>query len=414
MVKALDSYSSSATTPPTKFVTPDKFRPPPYDATTPAVNIRISQHGDAYNKEFFEGLDLESKQMLHKFMNSDLPAAPVVYICHSEPGAWSPPLYSTPACPPPSPPLPPPHYLIGRTTFETDRITPTHVGRCNRMDEVWVPSEFNRQTFIRSGVEPAKIFTVPEPVDVDFFDPSTVEPLPLPIGRPVFPAPNSSSSAAEFSFLSIFKWEDRKGWDVLLRAFLSEFQAGDDVALYMLTSAYHSKKAFLKQIRKVAEERGSASGQAQVFLIGEHIPTTELPRLFKSVDAFVLPSRGEGWGRPHVEAMAMSLPIIATNWSGPTEYMTEENSYPLQYEGLVEVKEGAFKGHLWAEPSEDHLRTLMRHLTEHPAEAKQRGNRARQDMIRRFSPSRVSKILVEQFERIAKLKSQLSDHHEEL
>jgi len=27
--------------------------------------------------------------------------------------------------------------------------------------------------------------------------------------------------------------------------------------------------------------------------------------LYKAADAFVLPSRGEGWGRPHVEAMSM-------------------------------------------------------------------------------------------------------------
>ena len=26
--------------------------------------------------------------------------------------------------------------------------------------------------------------------------------------------------------------------------------------------------------------------------------------------------------RPHVEAMAMGLPLIATDWSGPTEFMT--------------------------------------------------------------------------------------------
>jgi glycosyltransferase involved in cell wall biosynthesis len=47
------------------------------------------------------------------------------------------------------------------------------------------------------------------------------------------------------------------------------------------------------------------------------------------MDCVVIPSRGEGWGRPHVEAMSMELPLIATYWSGPTEFMTENNSYPL-------------------------------------------------------------------------------------
>ena len=39
----------------------------------------------------------------------------------------------------------------------------------------------------------------------------------------------------------------------------------------------------------------------------------------------------------------MGLPIIATNWSGPTEFMTEENSYPLAYEGLSKISTGAFR-----------------------------------------------------------------------
>jgi glycosyltransferase involved in cell wall biosynthesis len=42
--------------------------------------------------------------------------------------------------------------------------------------------------------------------------------------------------------------------------------------------------------------------------------------MYKAADAFVLPSHGEGWGRPIMEAMSMGLPVIATNWSGQTAY----------------------------------------------------------------------------------------------
>ena len=43
-------------------------------------------------------------------------------------------------------------------------------------------------------------------------------------------------------------------------------------------------------------------------MISEHLSAEELRGLYAAGDAFVLPSRGEGWGRPHVEAMAMGLP----------------------------------------------------------------------------------------------------------
>jgi len=43
-------------------------------------------------------------------------------------------------------------------------------------------------------------------------------------------------------------------------------------------------------------------------VLTRHISQDKLRGLYAAADAFVLPSRGEGWGRPHVEAMAMALP----------------------------------------------------------------------------------------------------------
>ena len=58
----------------------------------------------------------------------------------------------------------------------------------------------------------------------------------------------------------------------------------------------------------------------------------------------------------------MSLTVITTNWSGPTEYLTEENSYPLPVDRMSEVIEGPFEGHLWAETSIDKLQLLTRNV----------------------------------------------------
>ena len=51
----------------------------------------------------------------------------------------------------------------------------------------------------------------------------------------------------------------------------------------------------------------------------------------------VLPSHGEGWGRPHMEAMSCGIPVIATKWSGPLAFIDESNGYPLDIEGLVDT-----------------------------------------------------------------------------
>jgi len=234
----------------------------------------------------------------------------------------------------------------------------------------------------------------------------------LPKTSQLFGSDTKPGPSHPFVFLSIFKWEYRKGWDILLSAYLQEFSATDDVALYLLTNPYHSDHDFATAIATFVLSRSirePPQGWPKVYLIDEHVPQSQLPALYKAAACFVLPSRGEGWGRPHVEAMAMELPVIATNWSGMTEYMTTRNSYPLQVERMSEVAEGPFKGHLWAEPSTTHLMALMRHVLVHREEARQKGKIARLDMVVKYSQEVVARIVVEQLVRIqAKLDSRTS------
>ncbi|MBW2489728.1 MAG: glycosyltransferase, partial [Deltaproteobacteria bacterium] len=56
-------------------------------------------------------------------------------------------------------------YHIGRTTFETNGLPADWIQKCNLMDEIWVPSEFNMQTFKAAGVT-SKLFKIPEGVNV--------------------------------------------------------------------------------------------------------------------------------------------------------------------------------------------------------------------------------------------------------
>lgn len=76
-------------------------------------------------------------------------------------------------------------------------------------------------------------------------------------------------------------------------------------------------------------------------IITTEFPQMELPRLYKAANAFVLPTRGEGWGLPIMQAMAMEMPAIATNWSGPTDFMTKDTSYLLDVEKMVPNPSGA-------------------------------------------------------------------------
>lgn len=121
------------------------------------------------------------------------------------------------------------------------------------------------------------------------------------------------------AFLSIFKWEARKGWDELLEAYLSAFKYNDPVELYLVTKSYNQSVDLAPIVHDwvrltTGVDKDHVSVLPRVYLITQPLSDTTLLRLYRSVDAVVLPTHGEGWGRPQMEAMAMGLPVITTNW----------------------------------------------------------------------------------------------------
>lgn len=56
--------------------------------------------------------------------------------------------------------------------------------------------------------------------------------------------------------------------------------------------------------RDLARQQGAAR-YPTLYVVNSHISDGDFPRFYKTGDAFVLPTRGEGWGRPHVESMSM-------------------------------------------------------------------------------------------------------------
>jgi len=257
---------------------------------------------------------------------------------------------------------------IGRTMFEADRLPRRWVAACNRMHAIWVPSPFNYHTFAQSGVDPRKLRVLPVGVDTRLYHPQA-PPQPLP-------------GARGFRFLSVFSWLRRKGWPLLVEAFAREFHPGEDVTLVLKTSpgAAAAVREFVQSLRL------PWAATAPILVDERPLSAAEMAGLYTACDAFVLPTRGEGWGLPLLEAMASGLPVIATRWSAPADFLHEGNAYLIDLERLEPAPPDVELGHLygglrWAKPSVDHLRALMRHVFTHRSEARAKGQRARLDAV---------------------------------
>lgn len=341
------------------------------------TSVAAVQHGDGISAEHVDGLPSRTREALGRMLRAAVPMESAVAICHSEPGAWHPARYPTSRCPPAGA-----FRAVGRSMFESDRLPEGWAERLNGMDAVWVPTQFQAAVFESGGVDRDRLRVVGEAVDTAFFDARlAAQPLPIAGSRP-----------GDVRLCSVFKWEWRKGWDVLLSAFFTEFGARDEVALVVLASAYHSDADFEGRIRRYCEAEGMACDARVHVLSG--LSAVELRAFYAGCSALVQPSRGEGWGRPHVEAMSMGVPVIATNWSGPTAYLTRRNGYPLRYDGLVAMPDGPFQGHRFAQPSKTHLRDLMRRVVTEPQDARARGLRAARDMRARFTPRHLARRIL--------------------
>lgn len=273
-------------------------------------------------------------------------------------------------------------YKVGFTMLETDRIPSEWARQANTMDEVWVPSRFNAESFKASGVE-KPIHVIPLGVDPDHFNPQIVQ-HPL---------------AGVYTFLSIFEWGERKAPEILLRAFNEEFRADEPVILLAKTL---NVDPGIEVEREIANLGLDPNGGRIHFSLNQVVPTYQLGVLYRSADCFVLTTRGEGWGMPVIEAMACGLPVIATNWSAHCDFMTESNAYPLPIEGLVpaQAKCPYYAGFRWAQPSRSHLRRLMRYVFDHQAEGRAKGECASRYVRANWTWAHAANKIVARLDRI--------------
>jgi glycosyltransferase involved in cell wall biosynthesis len=283
-------------------------------------------------------------------------------------------------------------FQVGHTMFETDRLPDGWAERCRVMDEVWFPARFFGQVLAKAGVPERNMRVMGRGFDSNLYRQ----------GARKLEIPNSRG----FNFLSVFDWHYRKGPDVLLRAYLSEFKSNEDVALILKVYQIndHSVNLEAEITNFIERQMGMTLEQTPpIILLNGFLLNAEMPRLYAAANAFVLPTRGEGWG-PFMEPMACGCPVIATRWSGQLDYLNDENSFLIDLEGVVPVPSDvdieSFAGHCWAAPSVDHLRKQMREVFSSPEETARRAERGRRDVTERFEWPVVGRRWSAEFQRL--------------
>ncbi len=232
-----------------------------------------------------------------------------------------------------------------------------------RVDELWVPSRFVRDVLVRAGVAEERIQVIPNGVDLELYAPEG-ERLRPPGTRGV-------------TFLFVGGAIQRKGLDVLLRAWRLAFGPADDVSLVIKDLGANSFYRHLS-LRPDIDAAARDPGGAPLIYLGEEWPEAELPRLFRGCDVLALPYRGEGFGMPLAEAMACAKPVIATDAGPAPEFCPRDAGW------FVAAREVEVPRHLqppepmsgtmtWFEPSAEGLAEALRAAAASGEERRRRG-----------------------------------------
>jgi len=247
------------------------------------------------------------------------------------------------------------------------------------VDEQLVPSKAGKEAFIRGGAGSGRVHVLPPPLTEIVRDRNEV---------------HEQEKKGAFHFLAIFKWEERKNWRALLKAYWTEFLRKDErvrenVVLVVRTSPNQNEMD--EWARKVAKELNSDIEEfPEIIWKREPLSASDMGALYGGSDAFVHVSYGEGWGMPLFEAFGWGMPVIASTFGGPSDYVTEENAYVIRSQ-LVDAFD---RGHLWGEIDGIKLRERMRYVYENPKSAKGRGTIGMKDISTRFSSQSVAGSLM--------------------
>lgn len=205
--------------------------------------------------------------------------------------------------------------------------------------------------------------------------PVHVVPYPLlkkKIGCPIRDRPDSPFTVLfVFNVLSNFS---RKNPCSVIEAFLRAFGAYDERVRLIVK---HVNSLFWPS--SIELMRKAAADARNIEFIADTLDEFKMNELYARADVVLSLHRSEGLGLVMAEAMLRGIPVVATNWSGNTDYLCSETGVPIGFD-LVPVvdPQGNYVGDslLWANAYIEEAATALRSLRADPCKRERLGRAA--------------------------------------
>jgi len=215
---------------------------------------------------------------------------------------------------------------VGYTAgIETNMVAPAWLGFGNDMDKIIVVSDHSKNVYINSKAILANEET----------NEKTEYRLNTPVVSVNYPVKHYESLpeldlglSTDFNFLAIAQFGPRKNLVNTIKWFVEEFQ-NDNVGLVVKSNMAKNCLMDREQLHGILKGLLGSLPESvcKVYLLHGNLSDEEIHSLYvnKQISAFVALPHGEGFGLPIFEAAYSGLPIVATTWSGQSDFLISKD-----------------------------------------------------------------------------------------
>jgi len=236
---------------------------------------------------------------------------------------------------PPQYEIDPTRFAIGVGLWEAYSLPPIWLQLMNSMNLIITFSEFNKQVFVRQGLDKSKIEIIPPAVNSERFN-TEIEPFYV-------------SNIKPFTIMYLSQMILRKGYDRLILAAMRTFRKNDDVSILLKLPPPSNQlqiDSMMKKLEAIKKEAGPS--KVQLYVNYSAIPVEKVPKCYQIVrkrvpdkiypylstdemprGIFCLPSLGEGISIALLEAMSSGVLTLSTNVTG-NSFMNTSNSIIIE------------------------------------------------------------------------------------